>query len=88
MAQNERSVLRELNKYNHIIDILNEKRNFNCEVPFLVEATGFEPTTLWSRTIRATNCATPQYMAIIHIFCFSVNQIFNGEKHIFCRLPT
>ncbi len=42
MAQNERSVLRELNKYNHIIDILNEKRNFNCEVPFLVEATGFE----------------------------------------------
>ena len=50
MAQNERSVLRELNKYNHIIDILNKKRNFNCEVPFLVEATGFEPTTLWSRT--------------------------------------
>lgn len=39
----------------------------------LVEATGFEPTTLWSRTIRATNCATPQNTAIIHIFCFLVN---------------
>ena len=33
----------------------------------LVEATGFEPTTLWSRTIRATNCATPR---------FPVNYIF------------
>ena len=28
--------------------------------PFLVEATGFEPTTSWSRTKRATNCATPR----------------------------
>ena len=28
---------------------------------FLVEATGFEPTTLWSRTQRATNCATPRF---------------------------
>ena len=27
----------------------------------LVEATGFEPTTSWSRTKRATSCATPRY---------------------------
>ncbi len=27
----------------------------------MVKATGIEPTTLWSRTIRATNCATPCY---------------------------
>ena len=40
---------------------------------FLVEATGFEPTTLWSRTIRATNCATPRrYRLIIFLFNFSV----------------
>lgn len=39
----------------------------------LVEATGFEPTTLWSRTIRATNCATPRYdIDIICLFPFSV----------------
>ena len=44
------------------------------EVPFgfMVEATGFEPTTLWSRTIRATNCATPQYGYIIYSKNFSV----------------
>ena len=28
----------------------------------MVEATGFEPTTSWSRTKRATNCATPRYL--------------------------
>ena len=28
---------------------------------FLVEATGFEPTTFASRTQRATNCATPRF---------------------------
>lgn len=27
----------------------------------MVEATGFEPTTSWSRTMRATNCATPRF---------------------------
>ena len=37
----------------------------------LVEATGFEPTTSWSRTMRATNCATPRLLfsfSIIHQF--------------------
>ena len=27
---------------------------------FVVGVTGFEPTTSWSRTKRATNCATPR----------------------------
>ena len=27
---------------------------------FLVEVTGFEPAASWSRTKRATNCATPR----------------------------
>ena len=27
---------------------------------FLVGVTGFEPMTSWSRTKRATNCATPR----------------------------
>ena len=31
----------------------------------MVEATGFEPTTSWSRTMRATNCATPRNLVII-----------------------
>ena len=35
---------------------------------FLVEATGFEPTTLWSRTIRATSCATPRFFNFLSIF--------------------
>ena len=29
---------------------------------FLVEATGIEPTTSASRTLRATSCATPRYL--------------------------
>ncbi len=29
-------------------------------VIFLVGVAGFEPTTSWSRTKRATNCATPR----------------------------
>ena len=29
--------------------------------PFVVEVAGFEPTASWSRTKRATNCATPRY---------------------------
>ena len=36
---------------------------------FLVEATGFEPTTFASRTQRATNCATPRYYCVFLGFC-------------------
>ena len=41
------------------------------EVPFfgfLVEATGFEPTTFASRTQRATSCATPRFFKFLSIF--------------------
>ena len=34
---------------------------------FLVEATGFEPTTFASRTQRATNCATPRFSVFLNI---------------------
>ena len=51
-----------------------------CRV--LVEATGFEPTTFASRTQRATNCATPRYVAsptrkrIHYNKCFFKSQSF------------
>ena len=35
---------------------------------FLVEAPGFEPTTLWSRTRRATSCATPRFFSFLSVF--------------------
>ena len=35
--------------------------NLSDFLHFLVEATGFEPTTFASRTQRATNCATPRF---------------------------
>ena len=37
------------------------------EPSFLVEVTGFEPMASWSRTKRATNCATPRHSYFI---CF------------------
>ena len=36
----------------------------------VVEVTGFEPMASWSRTKRATNCATPRY--IIFEFYFDL----------------
>ena len=38
----------------------NTVKPCGCTV-FLVEATGFEPTTFASRTQRATNCVTPRF---------------------------
>ena len=32
----------------------------------MVGVTGFEPTTSWSRTKRATNCATPRYLFFVN----------------------
>ena len=45
--------------------LCNQKLH-KCRI--LVEATGFEPTTLWSRTIRATSCATPRFFSFLSIF--------------------
>ena len=44
---------------------------------FLVEATGFEPTTSWSRTMRATNCATPRIVWYIITDAFSKVKSFS-----------
>ena len=39
----------------------NQKKRAVKYCPLLlVGVTGFEPTTSWSRTMRATNCATPR----------------------------
>ena len=32
---------------------------------FLVRVAGFEPTASWTRTMRATNCATPGYWKVL-----------------------
>ena len=37
-----------------------------CEVAVVVEVTGFEPMASWSRTKRATNCATPRYATLLY----------------------
>ena len=38
----------------------------SCETAItLVRVTGFEPTASWSRTKRATSCATPGFNAIL-----------------------
>ena len=55
--------------------------SFRQITTFLVEATGFEPTTFASRTRRATSCATPR-----HRFCFQkstdvVFHSFNKRKY-------
>ena len=37
----------------------------------MVGVTGFEPTTSWSRTKRATNCATPRKLYFVFIKFFT-----------------
>ena len=44
--------------------------------PLMVEATGFEPTTSASRTLRATNCATPRLKRIYYSKCVFKSQFF------------
>ena len=49
------------------IEIKNAGNSSNF-LHFLVEATGFEPTTFASRTRRATSCATPRFFSFLSIF--------------------
>ncbi len=45
---------------------------------FLVRVAGVEPTASWTRTMRATNCATPGYsLIIIRNFFATVKDIFS-----------
>ena len=47
----------------------------------MVEATGFEPTTSASRTLRATNCATPRFSNILrHLLYFDLFILILPEK--------
>ena len=47
----------------------------------MVRVAGFEPTASWSRTMRATNCATPGYILII------IRNFFAAVKVIFPEKP-
>ena len=49
------------------IEIKNAGNSSNF-LHFLVEATGIEPTTSASRTLRATSCATPRFFKFLSIF--------------------
>ena len=44
------------------------RRNHKGFAVFLVEATGIEPTTSASRTLRATSCATPRFCLLFFAF--------------------
>ena len=50
----------------------------------LVEATGFEPTTSWSRTMRATNCATPRFCAPWK-YTFHKKRIYYNKCNFKCQ---
>ena len=41
----------------------------------VVEVTGFEPMASWSRTKRATNCATPRNSVLAKYSVFSILQL-------------
>ena len=51
----------------------------------LVEVTGFEPAASWSRTKRATNCATPRkfkfYRNIISLYAVDVKSFGKVFAH-------
>ena len=67
-----------------MLPLLYEKRRPQLRTAFvLVGVTGFEPTTSWSRTMRATICATPRksaYMSIIKYGKFVNRFSGDGEK--------
>ena len=48
----------------------------------LVRVAGVEPTASWTRTMRATNCATPGYSLII------IRNFFEPVKVIFSEMLT
>ncbi len=50
-------------------------------VPFLVEATGFEPTTSWSRTKRATKL---RYASLVSYY---IKSIFFWQAFFFIKNP-
>ena len=52
-----------------VLQIPQIKKPTNTKVlpDFLVGVAGFEPTASWSRTKRATNCATPRNIKLCGI---------------------
>ena len=64
----------------------------SCHSIFLVGVTGFEPTTSWSRTKRATNCATPRLnflpFTIYMLLAFSFRQVAPKALPLSCHKGT
>ena len=56
-----------------------EKSRTPAHSGFLVRVTGFEPTASWSRTKRATSCATPGFKCYIIITAHAPFVKGNGE---------
>ena len=54
---------------------------------FLVEATGFEHATSWSRTKRATKLRYTPIILIIYLF-ISINIIWLSHRHLFLTCST
>ena len=56
-----------------------KQSSFCCDLqaksPVVVEVTGFEPMASWSRTKRATNCATPRNSVLAKYSVFSILQL-------------
>ena len=56
-----------------------KQSSFCCDLqaksPAVVEVTGFEPMASWSRTKRATNCATPRNSVLAKYSVFSILQL-------------
>ena len=55
-----------------------KRRALCCLFLFLVGVTRFELATSWSRTMRATNCATPRDLLYYYSTCYSL-PITNGS---------
>ena len=60
------------------------QKNFSDPLMILrmVRVAGVEPTASWTRTMRATNCATPGYSLII------IRNFFEPVKVIFSEMLT
>ena len=54
---------------------------------FVVGVTGFEPTASWSRTKRATNCATPRQLFYYTLYPFACQDAFSWIRAGVARLP-
>ncbi len=53
----------------------------------MVGVRGFEPRASWSRTKRATNCATPRQLFYYTLYPFACQDAFSRIRTGVARLP-